>query len=113
MINWSEHTEQTKNTPPRPLLVKALEFVQGRNFALDLGAGALSDTKYLVESGFKKVISLDKDGSAQDIYNTLPKERVDYVISAFENYFFPINSYDLVNAQYCLPFCERVIWSSI
>lgn len=106
MINWSEHTEQTKNRPPSEMLVKALSYVVERDTALDLGAGALNDSQFLAESGFKKVIALDKDDSAQLTYDQLPKEKIDYVISSFENYSFPKDSFDLITAQYSLPFSD-------
>ena len=104
MNEWLQYIDKTKNIPPRPLLVKAMDFVVNREVALDLGAGALSDTKYLIESGFKKIVALDQEDLAKDIYYTLPKDIVEYVISTFEDYKYPINTFDIVNAQYALPF---------
>ncbi len=65
---WNIYVKETKNRPPRPLLVKALSFVTERSTALDLGAGALTDTAYLVKQGFKHVVAVDQDNLAQEEY---------------------------------------------
>ena len=53
MSHWSQYIAKTKNKSPRPLLVRALSYVKNKNKALDLGAGALNDSRYLLENGFK------------------------------------------------------------
>lgn len=100
----SEYIEKTKDLEPRPWLVKALVLVDQKNEALDLGPGALIDTKYLIEQGFKHVTAVDSSNTAQEIYETLPSGKVDYVTSSFENFSFPEDTYDLINAQFSLPF---------
>ncbi len=100
----TDYIEKTKNNPPRPLLVKALEFIQHKNNALDLGAGAFVDTKYLLKEDFKHVVALDRSALALEIYENLPKDKVDYTISTFANYDFPVETFDLINAQFSLPF---------
>lgn len=101
---WAEYIEKTKEMPPRPLLVEAVAFVSMKNEALDLGAGALQDTKYLLSQGFKHVTALDKENLVEDILKELPQDRVEYVVSNFENFEFPLNKFDLINAEYSLPF---------
>lgn len=101
---WKEYFANTKDNPPRPLLVKGLAFIKQKESALDLGAGALNDSKYLLSQGFKKVIAIDKFDVAAQVAENLPKENFEYVISSFEEYSFPKNTFDLVNAQYALPF---------
>lgn len=101
---WQEYYEKTKERPPRPLLVKAVSLINGRDEALDLGAAALNNTKYLLSEGFKHVTALDKERLADDIVAELPADKVEYVISTFEDFEFSENEYDIVNAQYALPF---------
>ena len=52
---WKKYQGRTANGKLRPLVVEALEQVTRRDSALDLGAGALNDTAYLLEQGFKEV----------------------------------------------------------
>lgn len=101
---WVEYIEKTKDKGPRPLLVKALSYVKSKDEALDLGAGALNDTKYLIAEGFKHVTTVDKENLAGDILQTIPSDRISYIVSSFDDFPFVINKFDLVNAQYSLPF---------
>jgi SAM-dependent methyltransferase len=110
---WTEHFEQTKNQPPRSLLVKALKFDLNRDEAIDLGSGALNDSKYLLDQGFKHVSALDKEPVAEEIAKELPKEKFTYIISDFESYNFPVNRFDLVNAQYALPFIKPKAFENV
>jgi hypothetical protein len=102
--NWKEYVEKTKNSKPRPLLVEALMFVLEKNQALDLGAGALNDSSCLLNENFNHVTAVDKEAVAGDIAKSFPSDRFTYSISSFENYNFPFNTYDLINAQFSLPF---------
>ena len=101
---WKEYFEQTKNDPPRPLLIKALSFVKERNNVLDLGAGALNDSIYLLGEGFKHVTAVDKEPMALEIAKNLPSDKFEYVIKSFETFEFPKEKFDLINAQCSLPF---------
>jgi SAM-dependent methyltransferase len=70
----------------------------------DLGAGALNDTKYLLEEGFQKVIAIDREPSVKELGQEINSEKLEIVISSFESFEFPENTFDLINAQYSLPF---------
>jgi SAM-dependent methyltransferase len=110
---WTDYFEQTKNQPPRSLLVEALKFDLNRDEAIDLGSGALNDSKYLLDQNFKHVVALDKEAVAQEFAKELPKEKFTYVISDFESYSFPLNTFDLVNAQYSLPFIKPELFENV
>ena len=115
---WKEYFERTKDSKPRPLLIKAVELVTDKNEALDLGSGALNDVRYLVSKDFKHITAVDSKPIAQDIIKNFPSEIVSYIISTFEDFDFAENKYDLINAQYSLPFnpedsFERVFKSII
>ena len=101
---WKNYFNNTKNQPSRPLLVKAVTFVKSKDQALDLGAGALMDSIYLLSQGFSHITALDKEPVAKEIADNLPKDRFSYIISPFESYDFPKDKFDLINAQYSLLF---------
>lgn len=101
---WYKYAERAAGKPPRPLLVDAVGLAEGRQAALDIGAGALNDAIYLLEAGFAQVTALDAEPIANDIAARLPAERFAYVIARFEDFAFPVDRYDLLNAQYALPF---------
>ena len=90
--------------PPRALLVKAAGLVEPKDHALDGGAGALNATTYLLSAGFKHVTALDSSPASQAVAAELPQERVRFVLSRFEDFDFPAGLYDLVNAEFSLPF---------
>ncbi|MGD1003073.1 MAG: class I SAM-dependent methyltransferase [Minisyncoccia bacterium] len=102
--NWLEYFEKTKGRNPRPLLTEALQFVKDRDEALDLGASALNETKYLLKEGFKHVTAIDIQPVARKLAETIPREKLSYIISSFDTFDFPLSFYDLVNAGYSLPF---------
>lgn len=104
MSKASTFYEKTKNGPPRPLLVEAIPYVRHKVSALDLGAGALSDSVYLLEQGFDHVTAVDIEPLAVEQAKALPADRFSYEIASFDEFAFPIGNYDLVNAQYSLPF---------
>ena len=99
---WTGFYESTKELPPHELLVQALELVSEREAALDLGAGAMRDTKLLLKAGFEKVVAVDAEQINQQ--NEISDGRLEIVVEPFESYEFPENSFDLVNAQFSLPF---------
>lgn len=104
MTNWKLYFDQTKNIPPRPLLVKALELVgPDSKEALELGSGAGNDTRYLLAKSFN-VTAVDVTPAAENSLSDLPLEHVTFVRSSFENFEYPPDHYDLINAQFSLPF---------
>ncbi len=88
----------------RPLLIDALEYVQEKDDALDLGAGALNDTKYLLSLGFKRVTAVDMDPASAEKASEISLGGFTFVQSAYADFKFPKARYDVVNAQYALPF---------
>jgi tellurite methyltransferase len=93
--------------PPRPLLMRAAGFADPKDHALDAGAGALNATKYLLDVGFARVTALDSAPASQQVGKELPPEQVTFVLSRFEDFSYPANAYDLVNAEFSLPFIRR------
>ena len=104
---FAAYIEARRLDPPRPLLIKAAALVDRREHALDAGAGALNATKYLLSAGFKHVTALDASPHAQKVAEELPREQVTFVLSRFEDFEVTENYYDLINAEFSLPFIDR------
>lgn len=110
---WYKYAERAAGKPPRPLLLEALALTPGRDSALDIGAGALNDTIHLLDIGFRHVTALDGEPIAQEIADSLPADRLDYLIAGFEEFAFPRGAYDLLNAQYALPFIRPDVFDRV
>lgn len=110
---WPEYYKNTEGKPPRPLLLKALPYVQEKLEALDIGSGALNESIYLLSNGFKHVTAVDKEPVAQKIAEKLSGENFDYVISSIENLDLPSKHYDLINAQLSLPFIPPTVFNEV
>lgn len=104
MANWNDYVANTKDYPARPLLVEALSYVKHKRKALDLGAGALNDTRRLIADGFKHVDVVDSNPATAELAKGLPEGNVSTFEVPFNEFVFPLNRYDLVNAQNALPF---------
>ncbi len=100
---WKAHSERLEGIPPRGLLVRAIPFVLHRNEALDLGPGGFSDTKYLLSQNFMHVTAVDS-ADIGDRVSALSKSKLTFVQTSFEAFDFPEQRYDLINAQFSLPF---------
>ena len=111
-MSWNEYLSNTKSYPSRPLLQEALLFVKTRKTALDLGAGALNDARLLISNGFK-VIVVDSNPQIAELARELSKDFIEINISPFDTFNFPENSFDLVNAQYALPFNKPETFSKV
>ncbi len=86
-----------------------MPYVQARDNALDLGPGALNESAYLLEQGFRSVTavnlhSVETDPVVQARAATFPPDHFEYHVSTFDTFNFDPESYDLINAQYSLPF---------
>lgn len=104
---WEKYDKKWQDGPPRRELVKALELVTARDLALDLGAGPLNDAKFLVASGFNKVIAIDARRTSDEIVNNTDFSRIDYQIIPAQDFNYPVASCDLISAQYSLPFLAK------
>lgn len=100
--SWVNYYETTKDNPPQPLLVQAVSLLDKTGTALDLGCGAGNGTRYLLEQGFI-VTAVDADQNAEGFLRQLPnQDHLNFIVANFET--FQPESYDLVSAQYALPF---------
>lgn len=103
-IDWSNHHEVTKESPPSETLKKALDFVTNKGSALDLGAGGLKDTKHFLKLGFDSVTVVDSEPNVGLAVDELSSDKVAYIGSPYDSYDFPEDKFDIINAQYSIPF---------
>lgn len=101
--SWAQYYENTKRKPPSKLLMLALAYVENKNTALDLGAGAFVDSLFLLENGFM-VTAVDSSSASQDLAYTLDNPKFNFIYAQFDNFSFSPNAYDLISAQWALPF---------
>ena len=106
--DWIKYHQLTKNRAPSPLLKEALNFVKDKNSALDLGAGALVDSKFLLSTGFKKVTAVDFVS-----FEAINDLRFIFIKSSFNDYDFPDRKFDLINANFALPFNDPKNFDSV
>lgn len=115
---WAEYQRRTASGKPRPLLVEAFSHVRGKDAALDLGAGALNDTQFLLdlENGFREITAIDITPQFKEL--AVPSNvQFTYMQKRLEEYQFPTNHFDIISAQYILPFIPKDhfsnVWTSI
>jgi tellurite methyltransferase len=104
--NWGQFYSFTKDSPPWPLLTQAAALAPWGGQALDLGAGAGRDTRYLLEQGFQ-VTAVDAEPHSVALLATLPQDHLLVAQSTFENFAFAFATYDLISAQFALPFMPK------
>jgi ubiquinone/menaquinone biosynthesis C-methylase UbiE len=110
--DWAEFYEITKNKPPSKLLVKALEYVKDKKKAIDIGGGALKDTRYLLSLGFDVTV-IDKDELMAKEAIKISSDKLQYVVSSFEDFNFPKNQFDIASATFALPFNSPDIFKAV
>lgn len=107
-----EPFESNLELPHAPIIEVALDFVITKENAIDLGAGDLKNTKYLLEQGFD-VTAVDKHPIIEEAGKNLQQEKLHVFKTSFEDFDFPKNEYDLVNAMYSLPFVSPEQFNSV
>ena len=85
-------------------MITAARLAEPKDQALDAGAGALNAAKYLLSTGFNHVTALDSSPASQQIAEELPANQLTFVLARFEDFAYPDGAYDLVNAEFSLPF---------
>ncbi|MFZ2804704.1 MAG: class I SAM-dependent methyltransferase, partial [Patescibacteria group bacterium] len=71
--------------------------------AIDIGGGALKDTRYLLEQGFDVTV-VDSEPSMAKIAESINSDKLHAVVSSFVDFDFPKNTFDVASAMFSLPF---------
>jgi SAM-dependent methyltransferase len=100
-LRWTKFVKVTTGQPPWPRLVQAAAMFDEPGEALDVGAGAGRDSLYLLNQGWR-VTAVDSSPAAIAALKRLPAENFTAVLAVAQD--FKPDSYDLVNAQFSLPF---------
>lgn len=99
MNNWNKYYNRRKEI--RPQTIRAVSLCKNKKKALDLGCGEFIESKYLSKH-FNTVVSIDSAELSKYAKN-LPKNFL-FMNIDFDDEFFNKNTFNLINAQYALPF---------
>ena len=110
--NWDRFYGFTKDSPPWPLLIRAAALAPEKGAALDLGAGAGRDTRYLLGQGFS-VTSVDAEPASAALLRAIESDRLRVVRSSFQDFDFTGAPFDLISAQFALPFIPRAHFAQV
>jgi len=100
---WADYYSATQGKPPREPLVRAVALLGRPGDALDLGCGAGNDTRYLLEQGFR-VTAVDADPDSLAARPPSNRKYLRAIQSRFGDFSFDPSGYDLISAQFALPF---------
>lgn len=103
-INWKKYIEETKYRAPRDTFLEALEYVNTKGSALDIGAGALMDTKHLLKMGFEHVVAVDPDPASKELAKSIKSDNFEFFGCSITEFPFVVGKYDIVTAQRSLPY---------
>lgn len=102
-FNWKVYYEATAGRDVRPLLAQATRMMEIAGDALELGAGAGNEVRYLLERGYR-VTAVDADAGAVKRLQALAHPNLRVVQSTYDAFPFQPDTYDLVSAHFALPF---------
>lgn len=100
---WDKFYENSKDRPLRQLLLDTMEYVKRPGKALDIGAGALKESQFLLDKGFE-VTAFDSEPAAAAIAKTIHNDKFHFQKASYSEFKYPQQEYDLVLAMYALPF---------
>lgn len=97
------YADLSREMPASEMVKRATTLCEARGIALDLGAGSLRDTRYLLEQGFS-VTAVDKDPVMMEVARALTNPMLDARHVSFADFEFVPESFDLGIARNALPF---------
>ncbi len=106
---WKLYFDKHKKRKPKQQLLDALSYVKNKNSALDLGCGLMIETKEILKFGFAKVVAIDSSKALNKFIK--PNKKIIFHNLNFRNYKFPKNEFDLINAEFSLPFYGKLGFS--
>lgn len=110
MGHWDTFNENTKDNPPRELYQEAIKLVPPSSTCLDVGAGALVDTKDMLARGHH-VVAIDSNPSLLRLAQQVGSPLLDPTITTMEGYDYGYERFDYINAMFSLPFIEAAAFN--
>ncbi|MCX6716921.1 MAG: methyltransferase domain-containing protein [Candidatus Taylorbacteria bacterium] len=110
--DWSEYYDFTRAKPPYALLTEALKYVKEKGYAVDIGGGALRDTRYLLNNSFYVTV-IDNSPLLNDETAKIKNAKLHAEVFSFEDFDFPENKYDLASAMFALNFCNPIHFDEV
>lgn len=101
--DWEKYYHQTNQKPISKLLLQALTYEIPQKIAIDLGAGGLRESKYLLEHDFD-VTAVDSEPAMEIEAKKITSDRFRYFVTSLQTFNFEQNYYGLAIAIYSLPF---------
>ena len=99
---WKLYFNKHKGRKPKQQLLDALQYVKNKDLALDLGCGLMIESKAMIKNGFKKVVAVDNYKGLKSFIK--PDKNIDFRLTGFHKFEFPLDSFDLINAEFALSF---------
>jgi SAM-dependent methyltransferase len=99
VFDWGKYYELVKDASHSGVLEKAIEqYAPQEGYALDMGAGNLRDTKYLLQKGYT-VTAIDSSPLSIQMAQNLDNPNLEMFGDVVGNYSFPPEHFSIVNAQ--------------
>jgi tellurite methyltransferase len=124
-FDWSVYYAGTSRTKAHDTVQQAVAAHIGERLcAVDLGCGQGADSKYLLAEGWPQVLAMDATDEVRAHFAADPvlaqamkQGQLEVQICRFEDFVWPQQSVDLVNASLSLPFCApdkfAAVWAAI
>lgn len=96
--DWKEYYELIGEKGHTKSLENALSYCKEKDYALDLGAGNLRDTKFLLENGFS-VTAVDISTESERLAKEIGSPKLEMFLGRLGEYSFPEDKFSLINAQ--------------
>lgn len=96
--NWKGYYDAIEDRPSKALVRAIQNYCKEKDYALDIAAGNLRDTKYLLEEGFN-VVAIDPSPVSIKLAGDLKNEDLTMFPDLVGAYEFPKNHFSVVNAQ--------------
>lgn len=109
---WSDFYKATRDASHWSLLERAVTLSGLKGHALDLGCGAGRDTRYLLAQGWN-VTAVDSDPNAMALLTELSQDYLQIIQSSFEHFVYEPETYDLISAQFSLPFNPKTSFNRV
>ncbi len=90
--------------------MKALSFVSEKDNALDVGAGALVDSRALLDAQFKLVTAIDADEASRELALEMSDTRFSFIQHDISTFEYPAASFDIVSGQYTFSFLNPTVF---